>query len=162
VPTGAYGDVLKLGPVVDLTGEYFVRREVSLVLVAGLVSNPPKPEFAPPNQNATARLYRLFLVGRYTAPGEGLRFFGDLGVGAANRKLVIQDVYGMGTEVLDESRTRFGALAGLGLVAPAGPSLELLPEVSYLWLPLSDDELLDASAQNSVLATLAVRLRFGG
>lgn len=162
VPTGGYADALRTGPVVDLSGEYAVRQTVSVVLLAGVVSNPPKAEFAPPNQDASARLYRLFLLGRYTAAGSGTRFFGDVGLGAVNRKLVVREVYGNGTEVLDESRTRFGALAGAGVVVPVASSWDLLPEVSYQWLPLSDDPVLDAAAQNSVLATLALRLRFGG
>jgi len=161
VPTGAYADVLQVGTVVDVTGEYHVSPIFSAGLLGGFLSNPPKDAYAPPDVDASARLYRLFLFARYATPGTGTRLFGDLGLGAVNRKLVLEDPFSPASEVLEEERTRFGALAGVGMQIAVGATTDLLPEVSYLWVPLSDDVILDASSQNSILATVALRFRFG-
>lgn len=161
VPTGAYTDVLEVGTVVDATGEYFVKPTFSVGLLLGAVSNPPTDAYSPPDFDASARLYRLFFFGRLATPGTGTRLFGDLGIGAVNRRLVLEDPFSPATEELKEERTRFGAVAGVGVQLPLGETTDLLPEVSYLWVPLSEDQVVDASAQNSVLATISLRFRFG-
>ena len=74
---------------------------------------------------------------------------------------MLADPFDPSTEVLEEERTRFAGLVGVGVWVPLGATVELLPELSYLWVPLSDDEVLGASSQSALLGTVALRFRFG-